>query len=146
MSFGLTVQALRTTEPPSNGLRLRPSTPTLETSQSIPQPSSQRIDSPTTDLTSRRNSHPPINRRKHAIETLARQTGSLYLGDGYEPSAQEGRRNLNRDVLRAAQRFSPQHFDDLAKKFFPKSFARSMQMRMEALKNQRLDRDQSSGE
>lgn len=52
----------------------------------------------------------------------SRPPRSLYVEDGYDTLALEGRRRLNRDVLQAVKDFTPHRFNDVAKALFPKGW------------------------
>ncbi|KAL5415748.1 hypothetical protein PMIN03_002524 [Paraphaeosphaeria minitans] len=101
-----------------------------------PPPSNQRNRPPTATPTATPKSNPPPPRQqKQAANRPSSQASSLYDGDGYEPTALEGREKLNRDVLQAVRRLAPQHIDVFARRFSSEAFA-NRTMRMQARERQ----------
>lgn len=83
-----------------------------------------------------RNYPPHPSQRNQAAEPRSRQASSLYCQDGYEPTAREGRKKLNRHVLRAVKRLAPHEFDVYAQIFSPKAYEKKKEMQMQEKEHQ----------
>ncbi|KAF2451927.1 hypothetical protein P171DRAFT_515845 [Karstenula rhodostoma CBS 690.94] len=100
--------------------------------------SDESVFRPLTPTPKSDRNHPrALSQKRQAKDPPSRPANSFYDEDGYEPTALEGRRKLNRDVLRAVGRLAPQNFDTFAQRFYPKAWTKRRDRQMQ--REQRQD-------
>jgi hypothetical protein len=130
-TFGLIVQGMRNVPEQDVEILLSDSPPGLmpDVENTRPSAASSSIHRPSIPAPKSYGTSPRSDQSHESDATAeypSRRPTNLYLDDGYEPTEQEGRKQVNRDILQVVKKLAPHSLEVYIRRFYPKSWAKRL--------------------